>query len=164
MRFFEKISFEQFKKDISDDINLYKSYNVPSRATKASAGYDFNVLKDFEVKPKEIKKIPTGIKAKMEDDEFLGLYIRSSLGFKYNLRLTNQVGIIDSDYYNNENNEGHIWFSIQNEGDKTIEFKRNDRIVQGIFSKFLIVSNEQKVTNVRKSGIGSTNKESENNE
>lgn len=164
MRYFEKISFEQFKKDVSDDINIYDSYNIPSRSTKTSAGYDFVALNDFDILPGEIKKIPSGIKTKMNDDEYLGLYIRSSLGFKYNIRLTNQVGIIDSDYYNNENNEGHIWYSIQNEGEKPVSFKKNDRLVQGIFSKFLIVSDEQEIKNTRFSGIGSTNKESENNE
>ena len=91
-RYFEKISYEQFKKDIKDDINLYKSYNIPSRATKNSAGYDFTCIEEFTIKPGEIKKIPTGIKAKMESDEMLQLYVRSSLGFKYNIRLTNQVG------------------------------------------------------------------------
>lgn len=40
-RYFEKISFEQFKKDCSDDIELYNSYSLPKRSTKYSAGYDF---------------------------------------------------------------------------------------------------------------------------
>ena len=156
-RYFEKISYEQFKKDIKDDINLYKSYNIPSRATKNSAGYDFTCIDEFTIKPVEIKKIPTGIKAKMLSDEMLQLYVRSSLGFKYNIRLTNQVGIIDSDYYNNKDNEGHIWYSIQNHGDKEITFKKGDRTIQGIFTKYLLTSDDKLNNNERISGFGSTN-------
>ena len=142
-RFFEKISFEQFKKDVKNDKNLYESYNIPARATKNSAGYDFTCIEDFTIRSGEIKKIPTGIKAKMLSDEMLQLYVRSSLGFKYNIRLTNQVGIIDSDYYNNKDNEGHIWYSIQNHGDKDMAFKKGDRIVQGIFTKYLLTSDDK---------------------
>ena len=115
MRKFEKISFDQFKKDIEDNIDLYEKYKLPSRATKLSAGYDFYSLYDFTLKPNEIIKIPTGIKASMNNDEVLMLFVRSSQGFKYNVRLCNQVGILDGDYYNNESNEGHIWIKIQNQ-------------------------------------------------
>ena len=156
-RYFEKISYEQFKKDIKDDINLYKSYIIPSRATKNSAGYDFTCLEEFVIKPGEVKKIPTGIKAKMLPDEMLQIYVRSSLGFKYNIRLTNQVGIIDSDYYNNKDNEGHIWYSIQNHGEKEVTFKKGDRTVQGIFTKYLLTSDDKSNSNERISGFGSPN-------
>ena len=74
MRKFEKISYEQFKKDISDDIELYESYKLPCRKTKKSAGYDFIAVQPFEIKPGEIKKIPTGIKAIFSDDEVLMLH------------------------------------------------------------------------------------------
>lgn len=93
----------------------------------------------------------------MESDEMLQLYVRSSLGFKYNIRLTNQVGIIDSDYYNNKDNEGHIWYSIQNHGDKEITFKKGDRTIQGIFTKYLLTSDDKLNNNERISGFGSTN-------
>ena len=63
MRKFEKISFEQFKKDIEDNIDLYNSYKLPSRNSTNAAGYDFYLIKDIEIKPNEIIKIPTGIKA-----------------------------------------------------------------------------------------------------
>lgn len=63
-------------------------------------------------------KIPTGYKATFESDEMLMIVVRSSIGFKYNVRLTNQVGIIESDYYNNRDNEGHMWVCLQNHGDK----------------------------------------------
>ena len=70
-RYFEKISFEQFKKDISDDKELYESYNIPKRSTKESAGYDFESLFNFILKPGEIKKFPLGVKANMNSSEVL---------------------------------------------------------------------------------------------
>jgi len=149
MRSLEKISFEQFCKDICDNKKLYDEYNLPCRSTIKSAGYDFELLKDIVLKPKEIIKIPTGIKVKMNDDEIFMLIIRSSLGFKYNLRLTNQIGIIDSDYYNNISNEGHMWISIQNEGEETISLKKGTKIIQGIFVKYLTVDNEEQVITER---------------
>ena len=156
MRKFEKISLKQFIKDTKLTEKEYNEITLPHRATTKSAGYDFHILKDTTLKPNEIKKIPTGIKAKMNHDEVLMIYIRSSLGFKYNLRLCNQTGIIDSDYYNNENNEGHIFIAIQNEGKETITLKKGDRFVQGIFIKYLTVDNEKEINNNRTGGLGST--------
>ena len=98
MRHFEKISFEQFKKDIADDIELYNAYSLPKRGTKYAAGYDIFSLEDFTLMPGETKKIATGIKADMMDDEVLYILVRSSMGFKYNVRLCNQVGVVDKDY------------------------------------------------------------------
>ncbi len=137
MRKFEKISFDEFKKDIEDDIDLYNSYNLPKRDTKYAAGYDFYAIFDYTLKPGEIKKIPTGVKVIMEDDDALLLLDRSSMGFKYNVRMCNQVGVIDKDYYNNNSNEGHMWIKIQNEGDKDYIVKKGDAMCQGIFIKYL---------------------------
>ena len=156
MRKFEKISLNQFIKDTNLTKKEYNEITIPKRATKNSAGYDFHLLEDLTLKPNEIKKLPTGIKAKMNNDEVLMIHIRSSLGFKYNLRLCNGTGIIDSDYYNNENNEGHIFIAIQNEGNKTLNLKANDRFAQGIFLKYLTTDNEQEIKENRKGGIGST--------
>ncbi len=161
MRKFEKISFDQFKLDVCDDTNLYDTFNIPARSTKDSAGYDFESLYDFVLEPNEIKKIPMGIKASMNTGEVLLLAVRSSMGFKYNVRMCNQIGIIDKDYYNNVDNEGHIWIKIQNEGKEKFVVKKGDKIVQGIFIQFLTIDNEEKIEKCRISGIGSTNEESE---
>ena len=142
MRKFEKISFEQFKKDVVDDKELYKIFNMPKRETEFAAGYDFFSLQNFVIKPGETKKIPTGIKAIMNDDEVLLLIVRSSQGFKYNLRMCNQVGVIDKDYYNNKDNEGHIWIKLKNEGEKDYIVKREDKIIQGLFIKYLTTEDE----------------------
>ena len=155
-RFFEKISFEQFSKDILDDKSLYEEYILPKRATKSSCGYDFYAMDDMVIRPGEIKKIPTGYKSKFLEDEMLLLVVRSSMGFKYNVRLCNQVGIIDCDYYNNPDNEGHLWVALQNEGTVDYEIKKGTAYCQGIFVKYLTCGEDVNVT--RESGIGSTTK------
>lgn len=143
MRDFEKISFEQFKKDVTEDINLYNEYELPQRDSDSTAGYDIYLLQDLIIEPNEIKKIPTGIKSFFEKDEVLFLIVRSSTGFKYNIRLCNQVGVIDSDYYNNQNNEGHIWIKIQNEGKEKVIIPQGEAIVQGIFLKYLTTQSDK---------------------
>ena len=156
MRYFKKISFEQFSKDICNDRDLYDNYELPKRATKSSCGYDFYAIKDIILHPGEIMKIPTGYKARFNEDEMLMLVVRSSMGFKYNVRMCNQVGIIDSDYYNNSSNEGHMWLALQNEGTVDYEIKKGTAYCQGIFVKYLTCGEE--VDAERVSGIGSTNK------
>ena len=157
MRCFEKISFEQFKNDVCDDKLIYNKFKLPNRSTKNSAGYDFFSLFDFSLKPGEIMKIPTGVKANMENNDVLFLVVRSSMGFKYNVRMCNQVGVIDSDYYNNSDNEGHIWIKLKNEGDKVYVVKAGYAICQGIFLNYLMVTEENEIKSIRNGGLGSTN-------
>jgi dUTP pyrophosphatase len=95
------------------------------------------------MKPGDIVKIPTGVKSYFEDDEVLMIFVRSSTGFKYNIRMVNQVGIIDADYYNNKDNEGHMYIKLQNEGDKTVSFKKGDHLAQGIFMKYLTIDDDE---------------------
>ena len=142
MRKFEKISYEQFKRDIIDDRQLYEEYEIPSRETYYAAGYDFHALCDFVIKPGMTKKIPTGIKAEMENDEVLLIVVRGSQGFKYNVRLINQVGVVDKDYYNNPTNEGHIWIGLKNEGIKDYVVNKGEGIAQGMFIKYLLTAND----------------------
>ena len=158
MRKFEKISFEQFIKDVKDDKELYESYSLPKRSTKNSAGYDFFALYDYTLKPGETMKVPTGIKASMESDEVLFLVDRSSMGFKYNVRMCNQVGVIDQDYYNNPNNEGHMWIRIQNEGNMDYIVKKGEGMIQGIFMKYLKTDDDIESESVRNGEFGSTTK------
>ncbi len=81
---------------------------LPKRQTKNSAGYDFYVASDTVIKAHSIALIPTGVKAYMESDEVLKIYVRSSMPMKKGLTLANNVGIIDSDYFENPDNDGHI--------------------------------------------------------
>ena len=155
-RNFFKISYGQFKKDIMDNIDIYNNYEMPRRSTKNSCGYDFIAINDMILHPGEIIKIPTGYKASFNGDEMLMLVVRSSMGFKYNVRMCNQVGIIDADYYDNGDNEGHIWVALQNEGKEDYVVKKGTAYCQGIFLKYLTYGDEVDVD--RTGGIGSTNK------
>ena len=160
---FEKVSFEQFKSgfDNLDDNKikeLYDSLILPKRATKGSAGYDFYAPFDITLKPGETIKIPTGIRAYMEENYVLKLYPRSGLGFKYRLQLNNTVGIIDSDYYYSDN-EGHIFAKITNDSNenKTVEIKKGTGFMQGIFVEFTITFDDD-CKSIRNGGFGSTTK------
>lgn len=159
---FEIVSFKEFLDSFVDIFKidqkeievLYKDLQLPKRATTGSAGYDFKSPIDFELKPKETIKIPTGIRCKMLDDIVLMIYPRSSLGFKYRLILDNTVGIIDSDYYNSDN-EGHIFIKFTNLGEKLLSVKKGDGIAQGIFLPYYLTTDDD-VSDKRNGGIGST--------
>ena len=130
---------------------------LPVRKTARSAGYDFMSPKKYFIYPHEYAKIPLGVKAYMEPDEYLALYVRSSLGIKKGLVLMNTVGIIDSDYVDNPDNEGEIIACIYNSGDDPVLIQPGERIVQGIFCKYLTEDNDM-TTAERVGGIGSTDK------
>ena len=163
MRKFEKISFEQFRIDVLDDRMLYEEYELPSRETTYSAGYDFHAIQEVVIEPNEIKRIPTGVKATMEDDEVLLLVVRGNQGFKYNVRLCNQVGVVDKDYYNNPGNEGHIWVALQNEGKDTYVIKKGQGMAQGIFNKFLLTEDDDKYVKTKRIGQNDYLRRSDNN-
>ncbi len=156
MRRFEKISFKQFKKDICEDKELYDSIELPKRSTKNSAGYDIRSMEEYTLKPGDSKIFKTGIKAEMNNNEVFLIFDRSSFGFKYDIMLSNSVGVIDCDFYNNPENEGHIGVKLINLGDKEVEIHIGDRIAQGVFMPFLTIDNEEEVKLVRKGGSGST--------
>lgn len=157
---FEKVSKEQFKKDWLDTFGteetVYDTIKLPCRATSGSAGYDFYSTADIELKPGETVKIPTGIRARIDDGWVLKIYPRSGLGFKYRLQLNNTVGIIDSDYYNSDN-EGHIFIKMTNDSNenKTVSLKTGDGFAQGIFLEYGITEDDE-TTSVRNGGFGST--------
>lgn len=162
---FEKVSFEQFKKDWADTFyvtdgieKIYEDIKLPKRATAGSAGYDFYSPMAFELKPGETIKIPTGIRAVIDENWVLKIYSRSSLGFKYRLWLDNLTGIIDSDYSNSDN-EGHIFIKVTNNSleDKIVRINRGDKFAQGIFVQYGTVIDDDAVE-ARNGGFGSTNK------
>lgn len=162
---FEKVSLKQFATDWKDTFGdvteekiqeIYNSIRLPRRATAGSAGYDFFAPVDVQLAPGETIKIPTGIRAQMEQEWVLKVYPRSGLGFKYRLQMNNTVGIIDSDYFYSDN-EGHIFMKIMNDGreGKTVELKAGEGFAQGIFLEYGITVDDD-ATEKRNGGFGST--------
>lgn len=156
-----------------------KDIHIPKRATEYSAGYDIEAAEDVIVPSifrnmkcfdkvcsiNEIKKIvkgmnlvtmvSTGLKVSMENDNYLELHVRSSIGCNCLLQLANQTGIIDADYYNNPSNEGHIFIGLINLSPCDIQIKKGDRIAQGIFHTYDITEDDEPEES-RKGGFGST--------
>lgn len=179
MNQFYKVSFEQFYKDFTKAFNvsdviknneegtittvdlksqiqaIYDAIELPTRATKYSAGYDFHSPIDINIASGTYVKIPTGIRCKMNNKKFLGIVVRSSLGFKYDIGLVNQLAVIDKDYFFADN-EGHIFIKLKNNGTEDCKLSKGDRFAQGIFLNYDITIDDN-ATKGRSGGIGSTN-------
>lgn len=136
-------------------VSKYPEAILPERATTGSAGYDFASAEDITVKPHEIALVPTGIKCKLCSNSWLMLALRSSTPRKKHLMLANGIGIIDSDYYNNPDNEGHIMFQVYNFSDEVVTIAKGERIGQGVILPFETVYND-KAIGERVGGFGST--------
>ena len=138
---------------------------LPERNTKFSAGYDFIALDDIEIPSvwvgvaTHLEFYPTlvklGVKAYMQEDELLTLCNRSSNPKKKGLIIANSIGIIDSDYYNNTDNDGEIGVLFYNIFPFSITIKKGDKVCQGIFSKFLKTDSDT-ASGERLGGFGST--------
>lgn len=182
---FYKVSYDQFLKDCKKNLRklvYYKSFSddefekrmrdaydhitLPCRSTAGSAGYDFYMPFDsILLYNNDPIVIPTGIKMELVNGLFLGLFPRSSYGYKYGMRLENTVGIIDADYYNNNDNEGHISAKIsvhvQDNNDEYIKravlpLSRGDKYMQGIIMGYGLTIDDNPLSDKREGGIGST--------
>lgn len=139
--------------------NKYKKNNesafMPKRATKNSAGYDFYSPTEVRILPHTMQMIWSDVKAKINENEVLITCVTSGMG-KKGLIMANGIGVIDSDYYGNENNDGNIGFMLLNLSENEIIIKQGDKIGQGIITNFFAVNNEKEITEIRKGGFGST--------
>ena len=132
-----------------------KNIRLPERKTAQSAGYDIEAAADTTLLPGKVTIVPTGLKAYMQSDEYLALFVRSGIAIKRGLMLVNGTGIIDADYYNNADNEGHIMVALYNTTDAPVSVEKGDRVAQGIFLKYLTVDDDA-ASGVRTGGVGST--------
>lgn len=162
---FYKVSKEQFVRSYQDEFpkytieeieRMYHQIQLPKRATRGSAGYDFYAPFSFTLEPGQTIKIPTGIRVEMDENWVLKLYPRSGLGFRFRLQLNNTVGVIDSDYFYSDN-EGHIFVKLTNDSNerKIVSVEENTGIVQGIFIEYGITVDDV-AEGIRNGGFGST--------
>ena len=135
-----------------------KGIHLPVRKTKCSAGYDIEAADDVVIHPFKLgckpTLIPTGLKAYCLEDEYYMLVNRSS-GPKKGLVMSNGIGIIDSDYYGNIDNDGHFYFQYYNVLDHDIVIHKGDVIIEVIFQKYLLCDNDTS-DGIRTGGFGST--------
>lgn len=140
-----------------EDLDIH----MPVRKTKKSAGYDVEAACDTVIPPFtsgcKPTLIHTGLKAYCKDDEWFMLANRSSNPGKKHLVLANGIGVIDSDYYGNVDNDGEFMFAYFNMSDSDVVIKKGEVIGQVVFQKFLIVDNDS-AEGERTGGFGSTNK------
>ena len=138
-----------------------KGIHLPVRKTAYSAGYDIEAAEDCVIPPFKRGDKPylvkTGLKAYMQEDEYLKLCNRSSNPGKKGLILANSIGVVDADYYGNPDNDGHIMFAFINVKEEETIIKKGDCIGQAIFEKFLTTDNDI-AEGERTGGFGSTNK------
>jgi dUTP pyrophosphatase len=137
--------------------SVVSGYDValPARKTAQSAGYDLAAAAGVMVEPGRVALVPTGLKAYMAPDEVLLLYVRSSLAVKRGLVLANGVGVVDSDYADNPDNEGHIMVALVNLGAAPEWIAQGERIAQGIFTRYLTTEDDE-ASGGRTGGFGST--------
>lgn len=172
---FEKVSFEQFKKDwleknpttktnwSEEEIKeIYDNIILPKRGTVGSAGYDIYAPTDIRLPYGNDCVVPTGLRCKIKDSWFLDINPRSGHGFKLGISLANTRGIIDTDYYGADN-EGHIMVKIVNNNhavnylEKPFMMENGKAFCQGIFTIYGITEDDA-TTEERTGGFGSTDK------
>ena len=162
---FHKVSLEQFTKDYSANkdidesevLDIYENVlTTPVRSSAGSAGHYFILTEDITLKPGESAKIFTGIRAEIAEDWVLLLAPRSGLGSKFRMQLNNTIGVIDSDYFEADN-EGHIIATFTNDSneDKELTLKAGDRFMQGFFVPYGITENDVPLGK-RTGGFGSS--------
>ena len=163
---FEKVSYETFREDVAKAYpgvcltermikEMYSHVEIPKRGDPGSAGYDFHSTVHIDFGDGQPHRIVTGIKAKMPQDVVLKIYPRSGLGCKHGVKLRNTVGIIDSSYYNNKDNDGDIIVVLTAEDSPNI--KPGDRFAQGIFGPYFTTEDDD-ASGERVGGFGSSGK------
>ena len=160
---FKKVSFEQFYRDsknlmydyTEEEIaHVYASIKLPQRATSGSAGYDFYTPYEVVLHPHDKVIVPSGIRCGIKEGYMMLGVVRSSMGIKNDINLSNTCMVLDSDYYYADN-EGHIMIALRNMRDYLVRCNAGERIMQGVFLPFGITADDN-VEEKRTGGIGST--------
>ena len=145
---------------VDDEFRKYPEVEIqlPTRSDERSAGYDFYTPVDIIIAPGQRYLVWTDVKAYMQDNEVLMLYVRSSIGVKKGIVLSNGTGIIDASYYSNPDNDGRIGISLFNTSNKEVQLLAGERIAQGVFIQYLVADDDNVLNKERVGGFGSSGK------
>lgn len=108
---------------------LSEKAKTPTYATAGSAAFDFYATEPLQLTYGSPVIVNTGIAVKLPEDYAMLIFSRSGHGFKHNARLSNCVGVIDSDY------TGEIKIKMTMDFPSyinTLGIQEGDRIAQGI--------------------------------
>ena len=144
-----------------EKISSYKKvdFPLPSRQTARSAGYDIYLPETVTIPAHGQKMVPTGVKAYMQDNEYLGIHIRSSMAVKRHLRLVNKQGIGDAGYYNNPDKERHLLLVLAKDNGQDVDLEKGETVGQGDCTPLLYDRcGRQRAKQERSGGFGSTTK------
>lgn len=153
----KRVTLEEYAKSRGKSqfeiVEEWEGIELPKRATEGSAGYDFHTPIPLKFPEDNGKVISLGVRVKLPQNSVLLIMPRSGLGFKYNMRLANTIGVIDSDYFYSDN-EGHIKVKLL--CDKTCILEAGERICQGIITTYDTFADDKEVKTKRNGGFGST--------
>ena len=102
---------------------------LPARATEGAAAYDLSTIHGGNITPGEAKVFDTGLQMEIPSGYCMLIFSRSGHGFNKGLRLSNSVGVIDSDY------RGNIMIKLHNDSKGTYQIEAGDRIAQAMIIK-----------------------------
>lgn len=102
---------------------------LPLKSTPGSAAYDIYAAEGGTIKAGGGKVFLTGLIPDMPEGWVMLLFSRSGMGFNNDIRLSNSVGVIDSDY------RGEIKVKLRNDSDVDYHVLAGDRIAQAMFMR-----------------------------
>lgn len=134
---------------------IHPDAKAPHRATDGAACYDLHAVEAVSVAPGRASTIRTGLRFEIPDGHVLKVYSRSGHGFKSGVRLSNAVGVIDSDYI------GEVLVRLHNDSRDVFDVLPGERIAQAMLER--VVEHElveldvfTKSTERGEGGFGST--------
>ena len=130
---------------------------VPVYKTEGAAGADLYTREESVIRNGKIGRIPLGVRLNIPLDLSGELLLRSSAPEKYNVRIPNGLGLIDSDFH------GEISLTIENREEGVLVIPKHTRLCQIVFrpvviADFNVVSEEymDSLDTVRSAGFGDT--------
>lgn len=113
---------------------------LPSSGSAYAAGYDLYACVEAQeviIPPHTTAMVGTGVAVAVPEGYFGGIFARSGLAAKQNLRPANCVGVVDSDY------RGEVKVALHNDSDQERSIENGERIAQLVVIPYLSLEFEE---------------------